>query len=94
MTDDRVPVPTSLLQPYDPEPSETKRVLALLHYADGTTEVLVTDARILGTHKLIRRNGRIFDCRGDDERKDNDGVRRWYRHYRECAVFDFTPKGE
>lgn len=84
---DHVPAPPTT-DPLAPEPSETQRVVCVLHYADGRTGVHVTDARVLGQHTLIRIGEAIFTHRGDTELSLNGRPPRWCKLWRECLVVD------
>lgn len=86
--DPAVPTPTSVIDPYAKEPSETKHVCCVLHYTDGRTDIRVTDARVLGEHTLLRIGASIFDYRGDNEIMLDGKRPRWCKIFRECKVVE------
>lgn len=82
-----VVTPESITDPYAPEPSSSASVVCVLQFADGRVGTVVTDARVVGRHTLIRSGGATFDFRADDERVVG-GRKRWVRVYSECRVVE------
>lgn len=76
------PPSPSQTDPYAPEPESTSPVLLSLVFADGRSLSIASDIRAMSA-KLVRREGRIFEFRGDNQIRG-----RWYRIYLETTPLD------